>query len=70
MFVRMEQYREAVKTIDMIKAKIAEAENALKKLHDFKDEEEAEMAIWRNTVDELKSRIAAIEKTMIDAGNR
>lgn len=70
MFVRMEQYREAVKTIDLIKTKIAEAENTLKKLHDFKDEEEAEMVMWRNTVDELKSRIASIEKTMIDAGNR
>jgi len=70
MFVRIEQYKEAMTTVDMIKSKIADAESTLKKLQELKNEEEAEMTIWRSTVAELKSKMTNIERTLVKAGSR
>ena len=70
MFIKVETYKEAVTTVDQIKAKVEDAKKSLAKISELKREEEIEMDIWQRMVSDIEARMAKIDHTLLSAGHK
>ena len=70
MFIKVETYKEAVTTVDQIKAKVEDAKKSLAKISELKREEEIERDIWQRMVSDIEARMAKIDHTLLSAGHK
>ena len=63
-FVKVDEYKEILDVLDIIKEKIKEVHDVLGNLNSLRHEEDAELEIWNNTVNEIEKKIDSIDKTM------
>jgi len=65
-FVKIDEYNEAVALINTIKAKVKEANNTLEKFNDLRNKEEAEIDQWKSHLDEVDKKIDFIDRTLFE----
>ena len=65
-FVKIDEYNEAVALINTIKAKVKEANNTLEKFNDLRNKEEAELDQWKNHLDEVDKKVDFIDRTLFE----
>lgn len=63
-FVKIDEYKEVLDVLDVIKAKLVGARNTLVEINKLKDEEDRELASWTKNVDEITQKITAIDKAV------
>lgn len=63
-FVKVEEYKEILDVLEMIKEKIKEVHDTLGSINSLRHAEDAELAMWSNTVNEIERKIDSIDKTM------
>ena len=63
-FVKVGEYKEILDVLDMIKDKIKEIRDVLGNINSLRHEEDAELAMWSNTVNEIERKVDSIDKTM------
>jgi len=63
-FVKIENYKEILKSIDLIKQKTQDAKAILAKLNDLKNEEDTEMQIWADSLEDVERKIDLIDSTL------
>ena len=65
-FVRMDDYKDVLDVINMIKNKISEARETLGKINELKNEEDAELELWQTGVEEIERKIEFVDKTLFE----
>ncbi len=65
-FVKVEDFKEALDLMNMIRAKIENAKHTLEKINQLRGEEAAELELWQETIDEAERKIEFIDKTLSD----
>lgn len=70
MFIKLQEYKEALETMNFIKKKVSDAKQSLDKLNELKKEEEAEMAIWRSLIADVESKLGVIDQTLVEIGKK
>ena len=65
-FVKVNEYKEILDVLDMIKAKINEMHETLGKINDLRNEEDAEVSMWSNTIGEIEKRVEDIDNLMFE----
>ncbi|MBW3014980.1 hypothetical protein KY330_01005 [Candidatus Woesearchaeota archaeon] len=65
-FVRIEEYKDVLDIMNMIKSKLNEARSILGKINDLKNEEDAELELWHTGLDEVERRIEFVDKTLFE----
>jgi len=65
-FVKVDEYKEILDVLDMIKDKIKEIRDTLGGINSLRNEEDAELAMWNNTVNEIEKKVDSIDKTMFE----
>ena len=65
-FVKVNEYKEILDVLEMIKAKINEMHETLGKINDLRNEEDAEVSMWNNTIDEIEKRVNDIDSMMFE----
>ena len=65
-FVKVDEYKEIVEVLDMVKAKLSEIRQTISGMNELRDEEDAELSAWNNTVNSLQSKIDSIDKMMFE----
>jgi len=63
-YVKMEEYEKILKTIDLIKNKINNAESTLLSLEKFKEKEEIELGRWKEEINKIKENLILVEKRL------
>lgn len=63
-FVKVEEYKEILDVLDMIKGRVKEIRDVLGSINSLRHEEDAEIATWNNAVNEIERKIDSIDKTM------
>ena len=64
LFVIVEDYKDALDLMNMIRAKIEDAKRTLEKITQLKSEEDAELGLWQETINEAERKIDLIDKTL------
>jgi len=63
-FVKIEEYKEVLDIIDVIKAKLAKARETLNQINVLKEEEDRELMAWTGNVDDIADRIDGIDRAI------
>lgn len=65
-FVKVDEYKEILDVLDMIKGKIREIRGVLGSINTLRNEEDAELSMWNNTINEIEKKIEGIDKLMFE----
>ena len=65
-YVRIEEYRDVLDVVNMIKNKLEEARALLKDINDLKNEEDAELERWSAGLDSIERKMKYIDKTLFE----
>ena len=68
-FVRVDEYREILDVLDMIKGKIREIKETLGNINTLRNEEDSELAAWNSTINDIEKKIDGIDKLMFEPEN-
>lgn len=68
-FVKIEDYKDVLDVVSLLKEKINEASSILDKINDVKAKEDAEIENWKNSVEEIKSKVSTIDKTLLNVSS-
>jgi chromosome segregation ATPase len=65
-FVRIDEYKDFLDVIELIKGKIAEAKTTLQKINELKNSEDTEIEVWTNELEEINRKISLIDRTLFE----
>lgn len=65
-FVKIEEYKDVLDTVNLIKSKMMEARNILSEIESIKQEEDAEVQQWTENIEELEGKISQIDKALFE----
>ncbi len=65
-FVKVEKYKEAIDTLEIIKEKLKTAQAVLNELRELKSKEEAELEEWQNTINDIKSKLTLVDNNLFE----
>lgn len=60
-FVKIEEYEEAITTLSTLRNKIEAAKTTLVKINQLKHEEDSQLQSWQTALLEIENRLGAIE---------
>ena len=67
-FVKVEDYKDALDVMNMIRLKIEDAKKTLEKIQELKSEEDTELELWHTTLEEVERKVDFIDKTLSEPG--
>jgi hypothetical protein len=65
-FVKINDYKEVLDIVDVLKAKLVEARETLQKINQLKGEEDRELEDWNKNLDDIAKKIFMIDKTLFE----
>ncbi len=65
-FVKVEKYKEAIDTLEIIKEKLKTAQVVLNELRELKNKEEAELEEWQNTINDIKGKLTLVDNNLFE----
>jgi len=65
-FVKIDEYKEILDVLDMVKSKMKEIKETLSSINTLRNEEDAELAAWNNTIKDIEEKIENIDKMMFE----
>jgi len=65
-FVKVDEYKTVLDIMNLIKGKLSQAKDTLVKINELKNEEDAELELWRNSLDEIERKVEFVDKTLFE----
>ena len=65
-FVKVDEYKEILDVLDLVKGKINEIRSTLGGINDLRSEEDSEVSMWTSTIDDIEKKIEDIDKMMFE----
>ena len=65
-FVKVDEYKEILDVLEMIKDKLKEIRGTLGSINSLRNEEDAELAMWNSTINEIEKKIEGIDRIMFE----
>ena len=65
-FVKIEEYKEILDILDVIRNKIDKAKGTLAKISELKDEEDQKIESWSRNLDEVEKKVNFIDRTLFE----
>ena len=65
-YVRIDEYKDVLDVMNMIRNKIEDAKETLAKINELKNEEDAELELWHTGLEEVERKIVFVDKTLFE----
>ncbi|MFH1848773.1 MAG: hypothetical protein ABH879_01150 [archaeon] len=65
-YVKVDEYKDVLDIIGVVKAKLAESKEILKKISEIKSKEDAEIENWQSQIDEIEEKFAYVDKALFE----
>ena len=65
-FVKIEEYKDILDIIDLIQEKIKEAKTILGKINELKNQEDAELELWKNGIQDVERKVNFVDQTLFE----
>lgn len=65
-YVKIDEYKDIIDIIDLIRQKIDEAKEIMTKINDLKNQEDSELEQWRQSLDEIENRISFLNRSLFE----
>ncbi|HDM43615.1 MAG TPA: hypothetical protein ENG02_00270 [Candidatus Woesearchaeota archaeon] len=63
-YVKVDEYKDVLDLLNMIKNKLAEAKELLSRINELKNEEDAELELWHSGIEEIEKKIEFVDKAL------
>ncbi|RLE44292.1 hypothetical protein DRJ19_00705 [Candidatus Woesearchaeota archaeon] len=63
-YVKIDEYKDVLDLLNMIKNKLAEAKELLSRINELKNEEDAELELWHSGIEEIEKKIEFVDKAL------
>ena len=67
-FVKINEYKEIMDVLELVKGKIREAKDTINDLNDLKNKEDEEIQRWAQTFLEIEKKVSDVDALMIHPG--
>jgi hypothetical protein len=68
-FVRIEDYKDVLDIMELMKAKITEAKQIIEQINVLKNQEDSEIELWHNELNDVERKIVYMDKTLFEPEN-
>ena len=68
-FVKVEEYKDVLNILDLVKNKIKEAKATVHEINELKNQEDTEIAIWANEIADIERKVEFIDQTLFEPEN-
>ncbi|MBW2971426.1 hypothetical protein KY359_00170 [Candidatus Woesearchaeota archaeon] len=68
-FVKVDEYKDVLDILDLVKNKISEAKSTLREINDLKNQEDSELAIWSKEIGDIERKVDFIDQTLLEPEN-
>jgi len=68
-FVKVDDYKDVLNILDLVKNKIKEAKSTIHEINDLKNQEDSELAIWANEIADIERKIDFVDQTLLEPEN-
>lgn len=65
-FVKVEDYKDIVDIVTLLKKKIRDARGVINSINTLKNEEDAEIEQWGSSIDEIEKKIDFINRSLLE----
>ena len=65
-FVKIDDYKDVIDVMDLIKRKITEARASLDRINNLKNDEDAELDLWKSTLDDIERRVNSVDNLLFE----
>ena len=65
-FVKMDDYKDILDVLDLIKDRLGEAKRTLADINELKNDEDEEIELWRSTLNEIENKLDDINRTLFE----
>lgn len=65
-FVKIEEYKNVIDVLELIKDRLEEAKRTLADINQMKNEEDEELDAWRTTLNDIEKKIENIDRTLFE----
>ena len=63
-FIKLDDYKDAIHTLDIIKARLRETEKILNEISNLRREEDRELENWKSDLERMKEKILYIDRKL------
>ncbi len=63
-FVKIDEYKDVLEIIGVVKDKIEEARSTLGKINELKNDEDSELELWNSKLEEIEKKIEFIDRSL------
>ena len=64
-FVKIDEYKNVLDILQVLKNKVSDGKSLLEKIHQLKAEEDSELEEWSAELEEIEKRIDGIDKSLL-----
>jgi len=64
-FVKIDEYKNVLDIVQVLKGKVKEGKDILEKIHQLKAEEDSELEEWTAELEEIEKRIDGIDRGLL-----
>ena len=65
-FVQIDDYKDVLDVVELIKNKLEEAQALVSQIHDLKTQEDKELELWYKEITDIEQKIGFIDKTLLE----
>lgn len=66
LFVQIDKYKDVLRSLEVLKAKVADVEDLLKGLEELKQKEEEKLQEWKEDVQSIKEKLLSIDQELFE----
>ncbi|MBW2989880.1 hypothetical protein KY358_06195 [Candidatus Woesearchaeota archaeon] len=67
-FVKIDEYKDMLRVVGLIKSKLNDARNTLQKVKELKDKEDLELEEWNSKLSDIDDRVEGIDNILFEPG--
>ena len=65
-FVKIEEYKDILDVLELIKDRLEEAKRTLADINELKNDEDSELEMWGSTLNEIEKKLESIDRTLFE----
>ena len=65
-FVKIDEYKEVLDAMSLIKGKIEDAKKTLEKINGIKNEEDKELEAWQRNLEDIEHKVLFVDKSLFE----
>ena len=65
-FVKIEDYKDIMDILSLVKDRLEEAKRTLADINDLKNDEDSELSMWSSTIDEIEKKLDNIDRALFE----